>query len=397
MGNFTNTTMKNTIDSITEGFKERLKNPYYLFTDKKPTPVTYYNQNINKSTLDEGSKLAYSMIGKESPIRLNKINNTYLYGMDKVIVQLDNGDFGLESESIEGDDLLVLPNTIIPIANDFFSIDYLDKKLLFKVTSVTQDTLENGANFYKLSYKLDQLTDTVVEAQVTDEFNMIINNVGTQFNTIVRSKEYDYIEYVEDITSRLKKYYMNLFYSDRVQTFILPMDGYNFYDPYLIEFLIRNNILSNNEDYLYITHQTYMNATFAIDYDMSFFRAVELGEFKTKYRYTSTATLIDDVLSLLSSRIEDYYQMDYRPNKSPFLKVIFNIEQDIIDRILSNNIYTFESYMNIVIKYFNKQDINIDNIKSIEEIDYSINKELFYFIPIIIYILESKVKQILKN
>lgn len=396
MGQFTNTIRKQTINSLVEGLQDRLNNPYYLFTDKKPCLVTYYNQNITKSTLDEDSKLAYSMIGKNSPIRLNKITDFYIYGLERMQVQLDNGDFGLESEAIEGDDGIILPNTITPIANDFFCIEYLKNKLLFKVTSVTQDTLENGANFYRISYKLDQLSANVLDDQVVEEFNMIVDNVGTQFNTIIKSTEYDFISYLENITSRLKKYYKNLFYSDRVQTFILSMDNHNFYDPYMIEFLIRNNILSGDDEYLYITHQNNISTTFALDYDMTFFRAVELGEFKTKYRFKSTASLVQNSLSLLTSRIEDYYQIEYRPTNNYFLSNIYNIEPDIVERILNNNMYTFSSYMNIIIKYFNKQDINKNDISTIEDIDYSINKELFYFIPILIYIFESKVKQILK-
>ena len=38
------------------GLRKRLENPYYIFTDKKATIVTYYNQNTSKSTLDEGSQ-----------------------------------------------------------------------------------------------------------------------------------------------------------------------------------------------------------------------------------------------------------------------------------------------------------------------------------------------------
>ena len=55
MGKFSDTRYVNTIDSLVNATKSKLENPYYQFADKKPTKVTYYSQNIEKSTLDESS------------------------------------------------------------------------------------------------------------------------------------------------------------------------------------------------------------------------------------------------------------------------------------------------------------------------------------------------------
>ena len=54
---FTNTTYRETADNLIQGFKDRLtNNPYYIYSNLKPTPVTYWNINIHKSTLDQGSR-----------------------------------------------------------------------------------------------------------------------------------------------------------------------------------------------------------------------------------------------------------------------------------------------------------------------------------------------------
>ena len=153
MSKFINTKQKVVLQSLVDGFKEKLNNPYYIHMDKKPNVTCYYNQNIHASTLDEGSKLQYSPLGSDSPTKYNMIKDFYLYGIERIYTDYENGEWGLESSSIEGD-AIILPNTIVPIANDYFTIDYLDQKLLFKVTSVTADTIENGANFYKIQYKL---------------------------------------------------------------------------------------------------------------------------------------------------------------------------------------------------------------------------------------------------
>ena len=72
-GRFTNTKYTKTVDSLVQATKGVLNNPYYVFTDKKPTKVTYYRQNKTKTTLDPASGLNYSHVGEQSPIKFDKI------------------------------------------------------------------------------------------------------------------------------------------------------------------------------------------------------------------------------------------------------------------------------------------------------------------------------------
>ena len=64
MGKFINTQYKETVDNITMLSKDFLNNPFYKFTDKKPTRTRYWNTNLEKSTLDPGSKLQQVEVGK---------------------------------------------------------------------------------------------------------------------------------------------------------------------------------------------------------------------------------------------------------------------------------------------------------------------------------------------
>ena len=151
MGKFTNTSYTNTIDKLVDATKSKLNNPYYIFTDKKPTKVTYYAQNIEKSTLDEASGLYEAHVGDASAFRYNKIKDFIIYGIERITTDYDVSDFGTESAPISGD-AVILPNTITPRPGDFFAISYVKETLLFKVNGVTSDTLDTGANFYKIEY-----------------------------------------------------------------------------------------------------------------------------------------------------------------------------------------------------------------------------------------------------
>ncbi len=395
MGKFINSDKKITIDSLVVGFKDRMNNPYYNMSDKKPSIVTYYTHNFEHSTLDEATKLEYSALGDQSPTKYNKILDFFLYGVERITVDLENGEYGLESNAIEGE-AIVLPNTIIPIPGDYFSIDYLEKKILFRINNVSKDTLESGANFYKIAYKLDQLTDEVINEQIISNYNLVINNVGTRLNAVIKSEDYDFILILEEILIRLKKYYKNLFYNQRVQTFTFTMDSFPFYDMYLIEFLIRNRLLDGDGEYIHIAHQTVTPATFDIDYDKTFFRNVENRSIiNIADRIKSTAKVITDPISIFSSRKENYYSIQYGKGFNG-MEYITNIDPYLIEAITENKMTTENNiYYNIIVKYFNNDKLNSSDIEALENIDYESNIALFYCIPIIIYAIEDCIKNIL--
>ena len=103
MGKFTDTKYTNTIDSLVSATKSKINNPYYIFSDKKPTKVTYYSQNIEKSTLDEASGLYEAHLGGQSPFKYNKISDFIIYGIEKIATDYDlNDNNGIEANDITG-------------------------------------------------------------------------------------------------------------------------------------------------------------------------------------------------------------------------------------------------------------------------------------------------------
>ena len=287
MGKFINTTHTDTINAIVEGGKERLKNPYYLFTDKKATIVTYYNANVDKTTVDEGTGNMYSFTDGDAPLRFNKIENAYLFGMTRIETDLQMGDWGLESKSIEST-AYVAPNTFVHYPQDYVFIIHVDHShMIFKVTSVTMDTFEDGANFWRIDYKLS-LADADhdrLESQVVDTYVMNTPSFGTNLKSVVRKAEYEFLELIENTTTMLKGYFQDLFFKNRLQTFIYEHNLEYFYDPFMIEFLKRNNILSGAKEFIYVDHQTFVPRTFGIDYDQTFFRSLEVHDKKKHLRF----------------------------------------------------------------------------------------------------------------
>ena len=394
MSGFVNTEYKDTINNLTEGLKAKLKNPLYAFNDKRPVIVNYYNRNTGKSTLDKALKNEMAAVGPGSPTKYNLINNVCIYSNDLRVEQSwDQTENGLQSSTIEGE-FYALPNTFIPYADDHFNIIHADKSYLFKVTSVTTDTLDNGANFYKCAYMYYDGDSENIHKQVIEEYEMIMNNVGTNLKPIVRSTDYKFIQNIDDILLRLKWYFKSLFFKDKVQTFICNYDGYLLYDSYLIEFMIRNNIFEKmGGEYTDIAHQISVPQTFSIDYEKTFFMCLERKDL-SRLSIAASAIDIDEVNSLFDSRPEQYYKVIYN-NRSIYLYPIPIVSPELLEKIKSNQYYD-NSILNIVIKYFNDIIIDEDDLNMLEYLDYSDNLTLFYYIPAVIYILEQYVENMLK-
>ncbi len=401
MGNFINTNYNKTIDNLVEGAKSRLNNPFYIYGDRKPTIVTYYNINHNASTIDKGSSTLYDDIGQNSSLRFNKIENFHLYGIEKINVNLDVGEYGLESP-IEGE-ALILPNTIVPVPGDMFIINHvIDKPYIFMVTGIGIDTLYTGANFYKISYKLtrtdmDALT-SLETVQTIKRFTYKAGNVGTTLTPLIESNQAELIDKIEDNIDTLLNYYMNLFYKNSVQNFILEYQHMYLYDPYLIEFMIRNKLFAlSGNNYFHVEQAVYIGDTFALEYDHSIFKDIEIK--KSNMRLNSVYPVpVDDPNSLLVDRLETYYKLSNKVMYKDYDNPINWLDMDLLDRVINNELYDEDSnlyYRNLLILYMNNKEFDVTDklMNSIMDIEFNYTKELFYMIPILVFILKSYVNK----
>ena len=387
-------------NSIAEEFKKRLDNTYYILNSKKSTITTYYNINIEETTLDPGLGIHYSdLANRFSSLRFNKINKCYLYGIGGAELNAAYGDWGIEGSEISGS-CIVLPNTFIPYPNDFFSINYIDKDLLFKVISVTPDTIPNGANFYKIDYILDQHSweEGTIEDKVVRSMTMKVENLGTNKKLFMTDKEAQFDDDMTTTITKLQNYFKELFYDGNIQSFCFQQDNALFYDPYMIEFIIRNDIL-DNEDFIYVAHRTVLSSYFNIEYEKSEFMAFEncrMDQIK-KFNSPFVGMAVEEATSLLSQHYETYYQMTYsKYHRLATVASFYIFNTEFFNHIITNERYddTEEQKMvyNIVIDYLNGKDTEYSYIiKAVERMDLLKDKETFYLIPFLIFILNKRV------
>jgi len=398
-GKFVNTKHTDTVNSLVAGMKDLLKNPHYLFNTKSATIVTYLNKDIHKSTLDEAAKLEQMPYGCNSPTKYNLIKDFYVYGIEQIQIQVENGEYGAEGSQITGE-AIVLPNTIIPYQGDYFIINYLKDNMVFRVTGVSHDTLENGANLYKLTYELDNKEIESLKANINDEYQMLIDNTGTSYNPIIRSEKFELLKRLDYVNSYLREHYISLFYSDRIQSFSFLFNTRRFYDPYMIEFLKKNKVLEDSDNYIYLSHQYPVDSTFSIDYNRSIFRCFEIGDFKNirKYKHNAIGRYIShDTVTIFDNRPEDYWRIDFNflPIEGELSGVLPCFNEELFTGMEDKIIYDSRdknSIYNIIIKHVNGIPISDEDIDNLKFLEYQNNTTLFYSLPLIIYCIDIIIK-----
>ena len=395
MGKFINKSYTSAIDSLSSGMINKVKSANYTFNNKSPVISDWYNINKQASSIGQISGLHYSDIGKSSPFRFNLIKDAVFYAQGIQIefnLEYDEDGAVIAPPQISG---IVLPNTWIPYQGDHFYIKHVGKDYLYRVTEVDFDTIENGNNVYKFEAQVDQTGKSNVDNQVVETYRMIINNVGTNMSAVVREEVYNTVDSLDSVLSRLKNSYIALFYNDAVQTFTYQGPYGKLYDPYMIEFLIRNNILNGSDEYIYVHHEVPVPRTFSIEYDTTLFRAIEQCKPNKFSTSSCVANPIKNQYSLFSTVVEQYYMIDYNGNG---IYKFFPISGELISNVKSNTLFDIESdnaYMNIIIEYMNGQTITEDVLPVLENIKLAPTVDMFYSIPIMIKAIEGSVQNML--
>lgn len=401
MGKFVNKTYTNTVNNLVDSQIKKYDNANYVFNDKAPYIVDFYNPN-NATTLAEGSRLSFESIGPNSPVKYSYIKDAVIYiSGGRIEFNLEIGEFGTEASGVEGE-AYILPNTFKPMPGAFFVFNHASKDYLFIVTGVDMDTMENGNNWYKMQYALYYIgkeTYEKLKKQVTENYHMISDNIGTEFKSVIRQTDYDLINKVEPLLDDIRTFYNSMFFKESLQTYVFyTEDNKYFYDPYAIEFMSRTGIMTDSNHYIYITQALHLPATFPIEYDRSFWKCFETRNWEKLPTNNAFGRYIEDPNSLFVTRLEDYYYAIYTPD------LWFNCWQPLDEKVIGNIqnrlYYPFDdpkAIYNILTDYFRNPEsiISAENLKTIDDLDMIPTRELFYLIPLIIFCMESAIKSML--
>lgn len=216
------------------------------YTGDGRTPVTYFNIDDSCTTTALGTDVAYQVLGVDSPLRYNKIENMFLSGMTQLSPEDSNASTtSVRSYSLNGE-AFIIPGTIMPKENDFFIVNHVNMEHLFRVTQVTQDGLNTDGS-YKIQYSLFSTNPVELNylySQVVGEYNLDLQTIGGEDLTPVIGKtDYELRRRLMRMLDDMTESYIAKFYDQRHNCFICHLNGRSLFDLCGNMFMARNGVM----------------------------------------------------------------------------------------------------------------------------------------------------------
>lgn len=388
------------IDENTFRYEEKIKSPTSRFLDTAPTFVTYYHINADESTTDEGFSDVKMYIGDKSPIRFNKTENFPIYGLDQIVLQLQDDDAGLDS-TYESE-AIILPQTIKPVQNDYFVIPVVRGDFVFRVTDIDYDTLMPN-NFYRISFKLEYNDYEMLNKlnnQVLDNYVCILENIGTESNCIIEKQEFADLEKVHHMYREMCTFYKAMFYNERYNDFLCPLDNYRYlYDPLQTYFINVNGLFNEKRELttIVLTDQ-FEDPLRKYKYSKSIYKFVESRDKRIlsnfKYNLRAGVTFQDSAFHHWHDKTVDVLDI----TDVLTIEAFDILSDDFVNKIRTGEL-TNSNYCNLIINYLNGNDLAIKDIPlDLDEELVHLNNcmEVFFFTPIILYIIKNIINKNLK-
>ena len=195
--------------------------------------VKYWNINDSHTTVSLGMGTHYKILGKDSPLRYDEIDNMAFIGFsplqpeDKQTSTTTVRNYGLSGEAF------VIPGTIMPKENDFFIVKHLNMNHLFRVTQVTQDGLNTDGS-YRISYELFSTNPQEIESlydQTVGHYVMDLQTIGGEDLTPVIGKEdYELRSRLIRMVNDMVENYVARYYDQTHNCFLLHLNGRTLFD-----------------------------------------------------------------------------------------------------------------------------------------------------------------------
>lgn len=386
------------VEENTFQYEDKIKSPTARLIDTNQTYCIYYHINIDETTTDEGFKDVASIIGHRSPIRFNRIEDFPIYGMDQIVLQLQDSDQGLDT-SYESE-AIILPGTIKPVQNDFFIIPTLKDSYIFRVTDIQYDNIMPD-NFYKINFKLEYIDGVKLEElnkQIVSDNICVLENIGTENRCIIEKKEFVEIQEIEKMYREIVSFYKAMFYNDRHNVFLCPHDGYYIYDPLQTEFINKHNLFNekNNFQVIILTDQ-YDDPKRKLKYNKSLYKFIESKrlELLTRFPYIKRSGI-----SVKESSFNRWHDTSVNMIDIPIgvvneCEYIFS--EEFVDAIKYNSDIVGD-YANLIQRYLREKELKLSDIPLTldDELIYMNDcLEVFFFTPVIMYIIKDTINHIL--
>lgn len=422
MGRFVDTQEANFVNNYVQSYLSA-SSDYSVFQEGSPTFCEYYSVDKRKSTTNIGLGNVVNIVGSDSPIKYNKIENFALYGAGEIIPNLEYDEQSGNDTIMEGE-ALVLPDTIVPSPEDLFIISYQKdeqlKEVVYEVNNVEVSSYSNKT-FYKISFSsIPTCREEIEDRQLNEVYKLVYNNIGTGYNAVVSLKDYLVLEESEFIYENLLKYYVKYFFDRKLNSFIYDfarthsvmkepflLEKYPIiYDPKLALFIKHNNLFIKQKTLLKNIYIDELLLDREYDYEFTIFNLLEHPDEKKLFKYDSMYCIpINE--SVFAEFPIKYYECVHNITNFGKYEVSFNYKKIFninIKEYLNNysnlknipEIDNIEKLLVIFLKEFDKLD-NYKFLEIIKEINVKRDFHSYLLIPCVLFIINKIQEKIFRK
>lgn len=211
--------------------------------------VDYWNMNDSNTTTSKGFNTHYQIIGNDSPLRYDEINNMILLGFsplqpeEKQASTTNVRNYGLSGEAF------IIPGTIIPRENDFFIIKHINMNHLFRVIQVTQDGLNTDGS-YKINYELFSTNPQEIvklRDQTINHYIMDLQTMGGEDLTpIISTQDHELRSRLISMVNDMTENYISRYYDSIHNCFLLHLNGRTLFDVCGNMFMSKHGVMIND-------------------------------------------------------------------------------------------------------------------------------------------------------
>lgn len=391
--------VRNISNNAAKLHNDRMFSPHSRFLEGGPTFITYYKNSTEESTSSMGTNTVYAEIGKNSPFRRRKINGMVVYKFMQLTHSLQYTEETGYEANIDST-CLFLPETVIPVAGDMFTVEYMSDVLIFRVDDA-QPGIVDSNSYIEVSYSLyrsdkeslAELEETVV---ATDE--LIFDNIGTEFKSVISTEDYNNAYDLEQLYKRLLGYYKDEFYLNHINCIVDTHSETRLYNKYLVEFFKRHKLFEEADYMIILTEEVEKEKNFRRVYDNSIYGVIKSRNYKDlKYNHCVLSTNTYYNFSILNTYKKKYYSMELT---ELFKDTGVDISMDTIPKELYNAIIsepidpefsldTDISINSIIYSFIKNKDyvIGRKEIEYLRDIYLDENNYMYSLFPLILYIV----------
>lgn len=219
------------------------------YTDEGRTLVTYFNINDSDTTTSLGFNDTYQILGNDSSLRYNCIEDALLMGLTPVAPEeTAASSTSVRNYNINGE-CFVIPGTIQPKENDMFIIKHIQMNHIFRVTQVTQDGLNvNGG--YKIAYTLYSSNKCDIDQlykQVTDYYKMDLQTIGgDDLTPVIGKTDYETRSRLISMMNDMIESYHSKYYDKTHNCYLCHLNGQTLFDLCGNAFMEKNCLMIND-------------------------------------------------------------------------------------------------------------------------------------------------------